>query len=184
MNSYTFGEDVSAGLISTDEYGQFFSTYIQYCKEKTLMEQFESGEDTLSDLLFGLSDEKMMYRYEPGKWSVKQIVGHIMDTERVMAFRALSFARGEKQAFPGYDHDQYVEQANFDERSAQDLLMEYRAVRESTILLFSSLTSDMLMKRGSASNVEFTVRALGFIICGHELHHIKILKERYLTQLS
>lgn len=184
MNSYTFGDDVSADLISKDEYGDFYSTYIQYCKEKSLMKQLESGEDTLADLLLGLSGKKMMYRYEPGKWSVKQVVGHIIDTERVMAFRALSFARGEKHAFPGYDQDQYVEEANFDERSVQGLLMEYRAVRESTILLFSSMSSDMMMKRGIASNVEFTVRALGFIICGHELHHIKILKEKYLTQFS
>jgi len=182
MKSYTFGEDVSADFISKDEYGDFYSTYIQYCKEKTLMKQFESGEDTLSDLLFGLSGEKMMHRYEPGKWSIKEVVGHIIDTERVMAFRALSFARGEKQSFPGYDQDKYVDEANFDDRFAEGLIEEYKAVRDSTILLFSSFSSDMLMKRGTASNAEFTVRALGFIICGHELHHIKILKEKYLNQ--
>ncbi|MEX0661291.1 MAG: DinB family protein [Balneolaceae bacterium] len=181
MNSYTFGDDISAEQISSNEYGAFYSTYIQHCKGISLMEQLELGEETLADLIFGLSDEKMMYRYEPDKWSIKQVIGHIIDTERVMAFRALSFARGEKQSLPGYDQDQYVEQANFEERSAQGLLMQYRAVRESTILLFSSMSADMMIKRGTASNVEFTVRALGMIICGHELHHIKILKERYLN---
>lgn len=181
MSSYIFGDDITAENISTDEYGAFYGTYIEHCKGKSLMEQLEMGEETLSDLLMGLSDEKMLSRYEPGKWSIKQVIGHMTDTERVMAFRALSFARGEKQAFPGYDQDQYVNEANFDERSAEGLIQEYRAVRESAILLFSSFSADMMMKRGTASNAEFTVRALGFIICGHELHHIKILKERYLN---
>lgn len=179
--SYNFGDDISAEQITTGEYGAFYGTYISHCKGKSLMAQLESTKETLPALIEGLTDEKMMYRYESGKWSIKQVIGHITDTERVMAFRAFSFSRGEKNPLPGFEQDQYVEQANFEERSATDLLQEYKIVRKSTLKLFSSFTGQMLTKRGTASEVEFTVRALGLIICGHEIHHIKILKDRYLN---
>lgn len=181
MGNYNFGDDISAELISTDEYGKFYSTYIGHCKGKSLMAQLNSKEETLPAVIEGLTDEEMIFRYEPGKWSIKQVIGHIIDTERVLAFRAFAFSRGDKNPLPGFDQDQYVEQANSEERSAEDFLEEYKSVRQSTIKLFSSFTDEMMMKRGTASNVEFTVRALGMIICGHELHHIKILKERYLN---
>lgn len=184
MNRYNFGDDISAEQISTDEYGAFYSTYINHCKGKSLMAQIGSKTDTLPVVVEELTDEEMMYRYEPGKWSIKQVIGHITDTERVMAFRALAFSRGDKNPLPGFEQDQYVEQANFEERSATDLLEEYKIVRKSTIVLFSSFTDKMMRKRGTASDVEFSVRALGMIICGHELHHIKLLKERYLFRKS
>ncbi len=180
MSNYTFGNDISAEQISKDEYGSFYATYIDHCEGKSLMAQMKSGKETLPAVIEGLTNKEMMYRYEPGKWSIKQMIGHITDTERVMAFRALAFSRGDKNPLPGFEQDHYVEQANFEERSAADLLNEYNLVRQSTIALFSSFTQHMMKKRGTASDVDFTVRALGMIICGHEIHHIKILSERYL----
>lgn len=173
--------DISADEILDGEYGDYYKNYINQCRGKTLLKQLHDGKSELLNLLSPLPKEKTLYRYDEGKWSIRQVIGHMTDTERIMAFRALAFSRGEHQPIPGYDHDAYVHQANFDDRSAVDLLKEYEANRNSTIHLFSSFTPEMMTKRGTASNVEFTVRALGFIICGHEIHHINVFKERYLS---
>ena len=173
--------DISVDELSGDEYGEFYKNYIEQCKGKSLLKQLHEGTSDLLALLSPLSEKQTLYRYDEGKWSIREMIGHMIDTERIMAFRALAFARGEQQPIPGYDHDAYVHQANFDERPAADLLEEYEANRYSTIQLFSSFTPEMLTKKGTASDVEFTVRALGFIICGHELHHITVFKERYLS---
>ena len=173
--------DVSVDQLLDGEYGDYYKNYIDQCRGKTLLKQLHDGKSELLNLLSPLPEEKTLYRYDEGKWSIRQVIGHVVDTERIMAFRALAFARGEQQSIPGYDHSAYVHQANFDERPAADLLEEYEANRDSTIQLFSSFTPEMLTKKGTASDVEFTVRALGFIICGHELHHITVFKERYLS---
>jgi len=173
--------DVSVDQLLDGEYGDYYKNYIDQCRGKTLLKQLHDGKSELLNLLSPLPEEKTLYRYDEGKWSIRQVIGHMIDTERIMAFRALAFARGEQQPIPGYDHDAYVHQANFDERPAADLLEEYKTNRGSTIHLFSSFTSDMMTRKGTASDVEFSVRALGFIICGHELHHINVLKVHYLS---
>jgi len=170
--------------ISPNEYGEFYSRYINKSKETYLFKQLDYGSRQISDLLQLINDKQALYCYAEGKWSIKEVVGHMTDTERIMAFRALSFARGDSHPLPGFDQDSYVEAANFNEISLEDLIKDYKSVRSSTISLFSSFSDKMLKARGMASGSEFSVRALGFVIIGHEIHHMEILKEKYLPGIT
>jgi len=130
-------------------------------------------------LLSSIKEEKGNFAYAEGKWTIKQVIGHVIDTERIMVFRALCFARGEKQPIPGFEQNGYVKEANFNERTIKDLISEFKVVRKSNLYLFKSFSEAMLNRRGVAGGNEITVLALLFIIAGHEKHHIKILKEKY-----
>jgi hypothetical protein len=110
---------------------------------------------------------------------MKEVLGHVIDTERIMAYRALAFARNEEQSLPGFEQDDYVAESNFNKRSLIDMISEFRTVRESNIILFKSFDDEILKRRGTASESEITVLALIFIIAGHEKHHMKILREKY-----
>ena len=111
---------------------------------------------------------------------MKEVLGHVIDTEKIMAYRALSFARGEKQSLPGFEQDDYVAESNFNKRSLVDLINEFITIRESNIILFKSFNEEILIRRGTASESEVTVLALIYIIAGHEKHHMKFLKEKYV----
>ena len=136
-------------------------------------------DDTVR-LLQPLSEQQAGYRYAPDKWTVREVVGHVIDTERVFSGRALHFARRDPAPLPGFDQDPWVVEARSDERTLRSLLAEMGAVRRSTLALFRSFPADAWEPRGTASDVEFTVRAVLFIIAGHELHHRRVLEERYL----
>ena len=166
--------------ILKDEYGEYYSRYIKLSNEKSLTGQLKNQKDEVLQLIGGLSDEEALYRYEKGKWSVKEVLGHITDTERIFCYRALAFARGENTSLPGFDQDAYVDAAGFDSQPLQHLVEQYGATRDATILLFSGLDDEVLLRRGVASGFPFTVRALGYTIAGHERHHLNILEERYL----
>lgn len=162
------------------EYGSFYQGYIDCVPDgisalKILKEQ-QSG---LIGLLENLDDEDALYKYAPGKWSIKQVLGHMIDTERIFAYRALSIARGEEKELPGFDQNKYVEEAGFDKRTLNSLVDEYKSVRKATIELFGSFTDAMLGRQGIASSNPCSVRALVFILAGHENHHIRLLKDRY-----
>jgi hypothetical protein len=131
-------------------------------------------------LLGGLSEEQAGARYEPGKWSVKELVGHVVDTERIFAYRALRFARGDRTPIPGFEQDPYVAGGNFDARTLRDLADEFACVRRATVALLRHLGEDAWRRTGTASDNEVSVRALAHIIAGHELHHLNVLRERYL----
>ena len=120
-----------------------------------------------------------MFRYQPGKWSVKEVLGHITDGERVFSYRALRFARADQTPIPGFDETKWVPAGHFDRRSLQDLVAEYEAVRAATLALFASFDDEALLRRGKANDAEVSVRALAHIIAGHELHHVGLLRERY-----
>ena len=120
------------------------------------------------------------YAYAPGKWTLKEVLGHIIDTERVFVYRALSMARGDQQSLPGMDQDLYMAHVNFAGRSIESLIEEYDSVRQGTIHFFNHLSEDELARTGTANNGLFTVSALMYIISGHELHHIDVIRERYL----
>jgi len=126
-----------------------------------------------------LSGEKANYAYAEGKWTIKQALGHMIDTERTMAYRMLCFSRNSIE-LPGFDQNVYVDNANFNSRTIQSLASEFRAVRESNLYLLRSLSDEQLDKKGIASGNPVSVRALIYIIAGHELHHLGIIKERYL----
>ena len=124
--------------------------------------------------------KKLNYRCAPGKWSIKEVIGHLVDSERVFAYRALCFSRNDKNPLPSMEQDDYVTYGNFDRRTLQDLGDEFRYVRLSSIILFKSFDKEIELRRGTASGFEFTVRTFPYIIAGHVEHHLKILKDRYL----
>ena len=122
----------------------------------------------------------LLYRYAEGKWTIKEVLVHIIDDERIYAYRALRFARNDKTELPGFDQDPYAFYSNANVRSIESIIEEYEAVRMSTITLFNGFSDDVMLRSGVANNNEVTVRALGYHIAGHELHHLNILKNRYL----
>jgi uncharacterized damage-inducible protein DinB len=130
-------------------------------------------------LLDGISEAQSLARYAPGKWSIKEVLGHITDCERIFGVRALCFARGEVAELPGFDENAYVAAAGFDARPWSALREDFRRVREATISLFDGFSAEQLERRGRANQGEFTVRALGWIIAGHEARHLGVLRERY-----
>jgi hypothetical protein len=130
-------------------------------------------------LLRSLSDQHGSFRYEPHKWSVKEVLGHMIDTERIMAYRALRVARNDRTPIEGFEQDDYVKNGGFDNRSVSNLAREFEQVRRTTISLFRNLEPAAWERRGIANNVEISVRALAYIIAGHELHHKNGLKEKY-----
>ncbi len=162
------------------EYNEYYETYVSKVEGNSGLEQLESQISDVLSALSGLDDERARYRYEPGKWSIKELLGHMVDTERVFAYRAMCLARGEKAPLPGMDQDDYVTGTNFDARSLSSLLEEYEYQRRSTLALLSSLSEEEASRAGVASDVPVSVRALAYIIAGHEAHHLGVLRERYL----
>jgi hypothetical protein len=143
---------------------------------QTLQQQIENS----LSLLRTIPSDKANFRYAPDKWSVKEVLGHLIDSERIMSYRALSFARNEQTPLPGYEQDDYVRYANFGSRDIADLAEEFAIVRQATIQLFRPLNETEWLRHGKANENEVSVRALAYIIAGHELHHMGILRSRYL----
>jgi hypothetical protein len=172
----------STAFPSTDEFPPFYQGYIARVERPDVVPALrQQGRETL-EWLGALPPEAIDYSYAPGKWTVREIVGHIIDTERVMIYRALCFARGEEAHLPGMDQEAFVQNARYAHRSWESFLEEYQAVRQATYQFFKHLHPDDWLCTGLASIGEFTVRALAFIVAGHELHHLKILNERYLSK--
>ncbi len=167
-------------LPKPDEYAEFYSGYMKNIPHDNIIKLLEEGRDNLQSLIKSIPEEKGNYAYDQGKWSIKEVLGHMADAERVMAYRAMCIARGEQQSLPGFEQDDYVNAADFNKRSLSSLSEELLSLRNADITLFKSFDVETMMKKGIANNYTNTVRAFMFIIAGHELHHIKILKERYL----
>lgn len=163
-----------------DEYAPYYERYTSLVPEGDVVETLERQLGETLALLRTVDEERAGSRYAPGKWSVKEVVGHVIDGERIFAYRALRFARGDQTALPGFEQDDYIETANFDARTLQDLAEEFEHVRRSTLKLFRGLPEEAWLRRGTASESEVSVRALAHIIAGHEAHHVNILRERYL----
>jgi hypothetical protein len=162
------------------EYAPYFDRYISLVPEGeiavTLGKQIES---TLS-LIRGLSKAQGDLRYAPGKWSVKEVIGHLIDAERIFAYRALRFARNDATPLPGFDENSFVANAGFGSLALADLADEFEHTRKSNVYLFKQLDGDSWLRRGAASDNEISVRAIAYILAGHELHHVGILRSRYL----
>lgn len=165
-----------------DEHAEFYGKYVAQVPEGDLVAQLREQVMETATLLAGLSDERANYAYEPGKWTIKEVIGHMIDVERVMSFRALWLARNDKTELPGFDENQWVPDANFGSRTLDDLLEEYQVVRAATIHLAKHLDAEALARRGIVSGRNMSVRALFYIIAGHERHHAVLFRERYLTQ--
>ena len=162
------------------EYAPYYEKYVSLVPDADLVGTLErQGAETLA-LLRSLDEEKGRHRYEPGKWSVKQLVGHISDGERIFSYRALAFARGDAQPLPSMEQEEWMAGADCDARTLSDLADEFGTVRAATLHLLRHLPPEAWARRGTASDNEVTVRALAYIIAGHEAHHVRILRERYL----
>ncbi len=163
------------------EYPPYASIYLdQVSNDGDLIDYLGKGKILINMFYSDQSEKKLMYRYEPGKWTMKDILAHIIDDERVFCYRALRFARNDQTELPGVDQDLDAENACANERNVSDLLDEYNKVRDSSIALFKSFNEKMIARTGKASGFNVSVSALGYLIAGHELHHLKIMKERYL----
>lgn len=166
---------------SIEKIPEFYRPYILEIKEEDVVKALWNQKEETIKLFSGISEEKGLFAYAEGKWSIKEILGHITDAERVFAYRALCFARNETIALPGFDENSYVAAANFNKRTVPSLLSEYMAVRLSSFALFESFSPSDLEKTGTANGKTFAVNTLGYIMLGHEKHHLRILKERYLV---
>lgn len=166
--------------ITSSEYFPYYKQYIDLVEDEPLIEAMESGLITTNKFFETLPESKLDYKYAEDKWTPKEILLHIIDTERVFCYRALYFARTENSSIEGFDENIFGENSNANDRDLDDLLKEYLAVRTATIYLFESFTDAVLMKQGRANNNLLSVRAVGFIICGHEIHHRAVIQERYL----
>ena len=170
---------MNIGRPESDEIPAHFVGYIGKVTESDPVAVLAAQIDVTTALLRGLSDADALRRYAPGKWSVKEVVGHLTDTERIMAYRALRIARGDETPLPGFDENAYVPPAKFDARPLADLVADFRTVRTATLGLFRGFDADAWRRRGTASGKPISVRALGFVVPGHERHHVEILKTRY-----
>ncbi|MEM1260376.1 MAG: DinB family protein [Bacteroidota bacterium] len=175
----------SSGLqvseLSPTEYHSYYEPYIVSLGNVGLMDAITCGLDDISHFALQIPDSKMNYSYADGKWSIAEVLVHLIDTERIFQYRALRFARNDKRELQGFDQDFYVPQSLANTRSKKDIVGEWMAVRNSSIALFNSLGEIQLKRSGSANGTPISVRALGFVICGHQAHHFRILKERYLA---
>lgn len=161
------------------EYASFYAGYVAAVPDGDVIELLGTQATVLRTALAPLSPAQGGHRYAEGKWSVREVVGHCIDAERIFAYRALRIARGDATPLPGFDENDYVATAGSDARSMPELLAELDAVRAATIALFASLTPVAWSRVGVASGKEITVRALAFITAGHVAHHLRILRERY-----
>lgn len=166
--------------LNPNEYNSYYQTYLEKTNSSELKEGLRNNRDKVLLFFNNIPSEKYEFRYEVGKWTIKEMLLHCIDTERIFAYRALRVARQDQTPLPGFDQDAYAEPSKANNRSFESLLNEYKSVRAATISLFDSFDDDMLLAKGFASNSPISVRALGFIIMGHENHHCDVLKERYL----
>lgn len=168
----------------SSEYGPYFGEYIARVPDGDVLELLRRQLNETAAMLGKLGDRDADYRYADGKWSIKEVVGHVADAERIMVYRALCFARGDTVHLPGFEENEYVARAKFSGRLLSDLLAEFRAVRAATVAFFSGLDTEELARRGTANDNPYSVRAVAYIVAGHERHHAAILAERYLPGLA
>ena len=168
-------------MLLPNEYHSYFKIYIDDLASngKSIIENLIETGNHLEQFATTISKEKELYVYAEGKWTFKQLLVHVIDTERIFNYRALRFARNDSTELQGFDHDFYNENVAAKSQELQELIDEFKAVRASSISFFKSLSEEVLLVKGSASGNIISVRAIGFLISGHQKHHLKIFKERY-----
>ena len=167
--------------ITPEEYAPYQANYIHLVNsEYNLVEELEISVHNFIHFVREIPMDKYDYRYADGKWTIKDIIQHLIDAERVFAYRALRFSRGDETPLPGFDENSYADNANGGNRSINDLLTEMSALRHANIMMFKSFTPNDLIRKGTASGYTVSVRAFGFLIIGHQNHHMKVFRERYL----
>lgn len=167
--------------LSKSEYPPYYEVYMSGLNpDIDLLEELEASHHYFIKFIQDIPMEKHDYRYDTGKWTIKEIIQHLIDSERVFAYRALRFSRNDKTELAGFDENHYAANCEANQRHLKDLLMEFSLVRHSTLALFKSFSEEVLLRNGIANGFSSTVRALGFVIIAHQEHHKKIFKERYL----
>ncbi len=178
------GELAGGSLIQRPKPGEceaYYDRYIERVPDGDVFDILERGVAETRSVLAGLSAERETFQYEPGKWSVREVIGHVLDSERAFAYRALAFARGDPAAYPSFEQEEYAAASNAHDRPIADLMAEFEAVRLSNVLMFRSFGDDVWDLCGVASGFQFTVRTFPYIMAGHEIWHREVLRERYLT---
>jgi len=171
---------MSTSKLPEAEYSGPFANYIREAGEINLIEELEISLHDFIRFVQNIPLDKFDYRYAEGKWTIKDIIQHLIDSERIFTYRALRFSRNDRTALPGFDENNYVDNTNAGERSIQELLTDLSAVRHSSLLFYKSLSEEQLKRIGTASTHQLSVRALGFVVIGHQKHHQKVFEERYL----
>lgn len=164
-----------------NEYAAYYSTYVQKVPDGNIIDLLDEQLNNMIAWFKDVTEEKSHFRYRENKWTIKEVIGHLADTERIMAYRILCIARGETTALPGYDDNLYVQNAEFNSLPLQELLNNLSIVRQSTISLLKTLPAEAWARQGNANGSAVTVRAIASIIAGHELHHREILQDRYFN---
>ncbi|MBK6831397.1 MAG: DinB family protein [Flavobacteriales bacterium] len=162
----------------------YYQTYVDRCSGENLFGALLDSLNKTKELAKRIPEDLGEHRYAPDKWSVKDVVQHMIDTERIFAYRALRFARNDRTELPGFEENDYALHTNTKARRIQDLFFEAEIVRGSSILLFQGFSEEMFLRQGTANGNPFSVRALGWIIAGHHVHHINVINERYLSHAN
>jgi hypothetical protein len=163
-----------------EEYSPYFEQYISQVPEGDYISFLHRQLDAIVALFSQVSDEQGLSRYAPGKWSLKEVLGHMTDTERVMSYRLLRIARGDTTNLPGFDQDLFISNASFDEVPIEDLLHDFQIVRQATFSLLKTISEAAWVRKGNANNYEISARAIAYVIAGHAQHHFGVIQERYV----
>ena len=166
--------------LSTTDYNSYYQPYIEALGDVELMDGLITGMDQLVNQIKSIPEEKLTYAYGVGKWTILEVLVHLIDTERVFQYRALRFYRNDKTPLPGFDQDEYVPASKANNRTRESIIKEFKYVRQSTIALFETFEEEGLKRTGMASSAKMSVGAVGLIISGHQKHHQAIIENRYL----
>lgn len=168
---------------SKNEYAEYYDRYVSLVGETDIVAAMRKQLDELGEIFAEISEEKSLYAYAEGKWTIKELLGHLTDCERIFAYRALRISRADETPIEGFEQDDYIENANFNQMKLADLLDELLLSRRANLILFENLTEDAWLRVGTASDSAVSVRALAFMLVGHIRHHLRILRERYLNEV-
>lgn len=163
-----------------NEYASFYQKYIDLVPKGNILKTMEKQNEQFCEFLAKVSEKKADYRYEKDKWSIREVIGHMIDTEHIFLYRALRFSRNDKHELAGFEQDDYIANSNYPKQSLTDLVEQFYLLRKTTVSFYKSLSKSMWTSKGKASGQDVTVRALAFIIVGHVIHHMQIIHKRYL----
>ena len=169
-------------LPQPNEYHPYYGNYIQLSEDAPLVQSLENSMQVFQDFVSNIPESQMNFSYQFDKWTIAELLMHLLDSERVFQYRAFRFARNDQTALPGFEQDDYVLESRAGERTKEDIIQEYLAIRRSSIYLFASFGDEVMQRIGTASGSPMSVRALGHIIVGHQVHHLNILQDRYLVE--
>ena len=160
----------------------YFEHYINLVPENDILSALKNNHTSTLDFIKSLPQKKSDYRYADGKWTIKQVINHVIDTERIFSYRALRFSRGDAQALPGYDENLFADNVDLSRTDLTTLAEEFDLVRKATIIQFKQLSEKELLLKGNAPGGESNVLSIGYVICGHAIHHTNVIQQRYLLQ--